>query len=149
MEALAYDTQPTDRHGQHEEADAAGDALHLSVPPELHEPFAVLVERREELRTQLEALARDDDDTARPHFSNHLAEDAQDQQQRQGEVAMGRLLLQEVQQVDYALQRAACGLYGVCEDCGRTIPPRRLHIIPAATLCVTCQEQREGQRKVH
>lgn len=28
---------------------------------------------------------------------------------------------------------------GICEDCGKQIPTRRLQVIPGATRCVLCQ----------
>ena len=28
---------------------------------------------------------------------------------------------------------------GICEDCGKLIPQRRLEVIPGATRCVKCQ----------
>ncbi|MFZ0216858.1 MAG: TraR/DksA C4-type zinc finger protein, partial [Candidatus Dormiibacterota bacterium] len=42
-------------------------------------------------------------------------------------------------QFEHALERLAQGLYGVCEDCGTTIPTERLHFKPEATRCVACQ----------
>ena len=35
------------------------------------------------------------------------------------------------------------GGYGICRACGCRIPHRRLHALPAATLCVSCQAKRE------
>lgn len=42
--------------------------------------------------------------------------------------------------------------YGVCETCDEPIAPRRLELMPWATLCVRCQDKREregrsGRRK--
>ena len=42
-----------------------------------------------------------------------------------------------------AKDRMSEGTYGICADCGRPIPPRRLQVLPTATLCVQCQERRE------
>ncbi|MEU3775812.1 TraR/DksA C4-type zinc finger protein [Streptomyces sp. NPDC032472] len=41
-------------------------------------------------------------------------------------------------ELDQALGRVEHGTYGQCETCGRTIPPERLEIRPAATTCVSC-----------
>jgi DnaK suppressor protein len=49
------------------------------------------------------------------------------------------LLDQNREQVERALQRVRDGAYGVCETCGRRIPPARLEFQPAATRCVECQ----------
>jgi RNA polymerase-binding transcription factor DksA len=41
--------------------------------------------------------------------------------------------------IDEALERLDAGTYGICADCKSDIPPRRLHALPFATLCVQCQ----------
>ncbi|MFI5272062.1 MAG: TraR/DksA family transcriptional regulator [Ktedonobacterales bacterium] len=46
-------------------------------------------------------------------------------------------------QVKSALQRVGEGTYGTCENCGKTIPPRRLEALPYATHCIDCQAQAE------
>jgi DnaK suppressor protein len=33
--------------------------------------------------------------------------------------------------------------FGICEECGKRIPPRRLLIVPDATRCVPCQQETE------
>jgi len=43
-----------------------------------------------------------------------------------------------------ACDRVREGTYGMCADCGRAIPRRRLQVLPTATLCVQCQERREA-----
>jgi DnaK suppressor protein len=59
------------------------------------------------------------------------------------------MLLGELRQVEHALHRALAGTYGLCEDCGQQIPPRRLEVVPAATLCVRCQSRHESRRVAH
>ena len=34
--------------------------------------------------------------------------------------------------------------FGLCEACGEALPPRRLALMPFATLCVPCQSAAEG-----
>jgi RNA polymerase-binding transcription factor DksA len=121
----------------------------VPLPAEVAEPLRQLEERRAELRAQVWSIDQDEDqETARPRFSNHLAEDAQDQQQRQSAAAMRQVMLQDLWQVEHALERAVSGNYGLCEDCSREIPPRRLQAMPAATLCVQCQGRREMKQAV-
>ena len=38
--------------------------------------------------------------------------------------------------------------YGVCEDCGDDIPPKRLDVMPWAQLCTECQSKADPQRNV-
>jgi len=45
--------------------------------------------------------------------------------------------------IDEAIRKLAEGTYGTCEDCGEEISEKRLLVLPAATLCVDCQEHRE------
>jgi RNA polymerase-binding transcription factor DksA len=110
------------------------------------DPVAHLRGLRDELESQLVALGELDEDGARPKFSNHLAEDAQDQQQRHSDMALRQVLLADMRTLDHAIQRGLQGQYGLCEDCGHEIPPRRLEVVPGTTLCVTCQSRRETSR---
>ena len=50
-----------------------------------------------------------------------------------------RLLDENREQVERALERLREGTYGICEGCGRSIPEARLKYQPAATRCVECQ----------
>lgn len=47
-------------------------------------------------------------------------------------------------QVDAALQRLDAGTYGKCVQCGKDINPRRLEVLPYATLCIECQSRNEA-----
>ena len=51
-----------------------------------------------------------------------------------------RQLLNDVEE---CLRKVDEGSYGVCEDCGEEISEKRLRVIPTATLCIDCKEQRE------
>ena len=44
-------------------------------------------------------------------------------------------------EIDEALARWDAGTYGICSDCGRSIPLERLRARPAATRCVACAEK--------
>lgn len=57
----------------------------------------------------------------------------------EGEQAIIRMLNSRLQDIDGALSRIGDGTYGLCADCGNSIPPRRLEALPFATLCVNCQ----------
>jgi len=56
--------------------------------------------------------------------------------------------VQEIRQVEVALNRIESGSYGVCTDCGVPIDSKRLEASPAAPRCIECQtlyEQRYTQ----
>lgn len=52
--------------------------------------------------------------------------------------------LREVQQ---ALQKFEDGTFGICEDCEKDIPIKRLEAYPNATLCIECKEKQEKENK--
>ena len=79
------------------------------------------------------------DEDSRPHYSNHLAEDASDAQDWQSRAAVAHHISGELQATEHAFILMQRGQYGQCEHCAHMIPPRRLEIIPSATLCVNCQ----------
>jgi phage/conjugal plasmid C-4 type zinc finger TraR family protein len=57
----------------------------------------------------------------------------------ESEQALIRLLGSRQQDINDALDRISEGTYGICVDCGKEIPPRRLEALPFATHCVNCQ----------
>lgn len=54
---------------------------------------------------------------------------------------------QRLAEIDKVLARIAAGKYGICDNCGKSIPPERLEAKPQATLCIECQSKVEKKRK--
>ena len=52
-------------------------------------------------------------------------------------------LTERARRLHIALSRVSEGDYGVCAECGVSIPPQRLRAVPDATTCVACQERFE------
>ena len=50
--------------------------------------------------------------------------------------------------VERALDKIEQGTYGICDRCGQQIEPRRLEVLPDATLCVACKELEEKHATV-
>jgi len=44
-----------------------------------------------------------------------------------------------------ALERLNDGTYGICQECREKISPKRLAALPAAALCIRCQEQVDNE----
>ena len=55
---------------------------------------------------------------------------------------------EELGLIDRALRKLADapGDYGLCEECDEEIAPRRLELMPYATLCTECQTARDPRR---
>ena len=48
-----------------------------------------------------------------------------------------------LREIAAALKRIEIGEYGVCEECGDAINPKRLHIDPTSRLCINCASAAE------
>jgi len=46
-----------------------------------------------------------------------------------------------------ALERVRDGSYGICEECGGSIPAARRRALPGVVTCVRCQERGETQQR--
>jgi DnaK suppressor protein len=73
---------------------------------------------------------------------------AQNLEQLGREASLAEQERRELLAIERALSKMATGNFGVCEDCGEEIPPRRLMVLPEARLCANCQtfEERQNAR---
>ena len=115
----------------------------IDTPPGLAERLREQYAELQARLARLEGEALEFDEDSRPKYSNHPADEAAALLDRTGRDAVARVLVDDMQQVERALERLAAGSYGLCNDCGQPIPPKRLEARPTATLCVSCQSQRE------
>jgi DnaK suppressor protein len=47
-----------------------------------------------------------------------------------------------------ALRKLEDGTFGICEECGKPIPEKRLMARPIARLCIKCKEEQEKQEMI-
>ncbi len=143
VDAVVGPARPAPVRGEPAARTATAVAPAIEAPPGLAER---LREQHAELQARLARLegeAMEFDEDSRPKYSNHPADEAAALLDRTGRDAVARVLVDDMQQVERALERLAAGTYGLCDDCGQPIPPKRLEARPTATLCVSCQSQRE------
>ena len=103
------------------------------------DPKEVLLEQLASLKIgrSIDAIEKGDEiDLATGEISRELEANLSMRQQKQ------------VKEIQEALERLKLGDYGMCEDCGETIPEQRLRLFPAARLCVRCQEEADQYNKV-
>jgi RNA polymerase-binding protein DksA len=78
------------------------------------------------------------------HARNPLDQDSAEQAAQLGNVAVVSALeseaVQQIAEIDAALQRLEAGTYGACVSCGEPIGEGRLKVRPAATQCRDCAE---------
>lgn len=85
-------------------------------------------------------------EVAADHYSNAMESRAQIQTERQTEFAMNEHETAELGDIAAALERIQAGTYGICTDCGVSIPQARLLAYPTAKRCIDCQSQAEHHR---
>jgi RNA polymerase-binding transcription factor len=71
-----------------------------------------------------------------------LAQECLSKESRSALVAWSR---RHLKRVEAALRRLDEGTYGRCTNCGASVAPSRLQLLPAAPLCLKCQERQEAQ----
>ena len=55
---------------------------------------------------------------------------------------------EEIEEIDLAIDKMESGSYGRCELCGKSIPFKRLEVLPATRLCRKCAQKYERNQKM-
>jgi len=55
---------------------------------------------------------------------------------------------EEIGEIKLALTKMRSGRYGICELCGKSIPIKRLTVLPATRLCRNCAQKYEEAQKL-
>ncbi|HVY65315.1 MAG TPA: TraR/DksA C4-type zinc finger protein [Gammaproteobacteria bacterium] len=61
--------------------------------------------------------------------------------------ALGNEARNEISRIARALDQIKNGTYGVCADCGETIPMARLEAYPFADRCIRCATEAESEQR--
>jgi DnaK suppressor protein len=54
-----------------------------------------------------------------------------------------------LQHVNAAIGRLKNGSFGICEECGEPIEPKRIEAVPWTPFCRACQEEEERNAKIN
>ena len=93
-----------------------------------------LLNRRKELTTRLTSIEAELDS----HQSKDWEELAVEREVDEVLEGLGDQGLQEVRQIDLALERIEDGTYGECQKCGDLVAEARLDLLPHTPLCRNC-----------
>ncbi|MBI3947788.1 MAG: TraR/DksA C4-type zinc finger protein [Armatimonadetes bacterium] len=77
-------------------------------------------------------------------YDDHPADVANETFEREKERTLRGTARATLDRIEAALGKMERGTYGLCDICGKAIPPGRLDAVPYATLCVKCQADVEG-----
>lgn len=108
----------------------------------------LLVQRQQELERSLQGQLGEQ--SRAEHARDLLLQDGDDEPARDADrevdLARSDRHLDELRQVNEALQRLRGQGYGLCSDCGEAIAFDRLQRQPEALRCLDCQRRRERER---
>jgi RNA polymerase-binding protein DksA len=118
-----------------------GEIMDRATPAQLTTLRESLNRRLVELRAEVQAAqhARLQSGDAGTHEVADRKDEAAQRQVEGLDSAQEQRDIDELAQVESALQRLAAGSYGNCADCGDAIAPERLRVQPAAQRCAACQ----------
>ncbi len=111
---------------------------------------ARLEEELSRLESQVETIEREgyealSEASGENNYRDHMADQGSATFDRELDMTLEENLRDTLASVQHALARMDEGLYGVCEQCGATIPDARLDAMPTATLCITCKSEEESR----
>jgi DnaK suppressor protein len=104
---------------------------------------AKLLERRRMLLAQLHGEYRKLQAPVNEGPGGDVLDLAQESQEMESSYQLAEIEARSVEEIETAIHRLDDGTYGLCEHCGRPIPPARLEALPSAVLCVKCKSEQE------
>lgn len=76
-------------------------------------------------------------------YTLHMADLATDAYDREFSLGLASNDREAIVQIEDALKRIDEGIFGICEQCKKTIAKIRLKALPFARLCLKCQRDQE------
>lgn len=76
-------------------------------------------------------------------YSNHMADIGSDAMEQEQAFIHASKESEYLRELDDALKRIDKGIYGKCDECGGTIPVKRLEAYLAVSLCIDCKSKQE------
>ena len=98
----------------------------------------LLEERRDEMRSRVEGLAKPPELGAAQGFGKRIGDGTTEAISRLTDIGVGRSLEEGLARTERALAKLDEGTYGTCDSCGEAIAPARLHAMPDSVLCIQC-----------
>lgn len=101
-----------------------------------------LENERNRLSDELQKKTSPELDTQRSPYGKREAASMGSSELEKGQ-SMVRRLKEQLAEVEHALEKLDDGTYGICDNCGKSIPPERLEAIPQTSLCLDCKAKQE------
>jgi DnaK suppressor protein len=104
----------------------------------LAEVRGVLLAKRADLLARMAGISAAPTDQGGISFGKRVGDGTSIAVERLTQVAAHEQMLEQLAEVDRALEKIEESSYGTCDVCGAEIPEGRLEVHPWATKCVTC-----------
>ena len=98
----------------------------------------VLVAKRADLLARMAGISAAPTDQGGISFGKRVGDGTSIAVERLTQVAAHEQMLDQLAEVDRALEKIEESSYGTCDVCGAAIPEGRLEVHPWAIRCVTC-----------
>jgi DnaK suppressor protein len=98
----------------------------------------VLTAKRADLLGRMAGISAAPTDQGGISFGKRVGDGTSIAVERLTQVAAHEQMLEQLAEVDRALEKLEESSYGLCDGCGSPIPEGRLEVHPSATRCVTC-----------
>lgn len=98
-------------------------------------------EIKTKLETRLQELderSHEIDDALSEPGDDDWSESAVESEDDEALEEIGSLAVDEIRKIKVALRKIEAGTYGVCENCGKKIAPKRLEALAYAINCIDC-----------
>jgi DnaK suppressor protein len=97
-----------------------------------------LLAHREAIRERLGQITKTPERGSGVSFGKRVGDGTTEAVSRLTDVGVVDSLQATDERIGRALEKLAEGSYGLCDRCGKPIPPARLEAAPESVLCVTC-----------
>jgi len=108
-----------------------------------------LIAKKKLIISQLQKFAKknkkikDDFKTEFPRIGDHQDENADEVSEYENKLSVEHELENELKNIEGALKKTSENTYDICSICGEKINPKRLEVMPEATLCIKCSERKK------
>ena len=111
----------------------------------------MLLEIKEKIVSQIKQISKDASSLQKDTPGDvsghalHMADVATDMYDREFSLGLASNDRELLNKIDQALKRIEDSSFGLCAECGKSIPAARLKALPYAQTCLKCQEKIESK----
>lgn len=88
---------------------------------------------------------QDEADRELSAYDNHPADYGSQLYERSKDLGLLEAVRLQIAEIDEAQEAILAGNYGICQNCGESIPEQRLLALPSTVLCVKCKRETERE----